>query len=230
MKASFVRLALATTMMMPFAPAMAADIDLPPVRPSIVSLGVIGATTALEGGYETTFCGCVNTQDMSGIDYGLGVKAGWDYYGEGGWAVGIVGDWMWGLGELAEQDNPAESTYLDMNYLATLRARAGWAADNTLLYVTGGFAAAEMEFGGLVGPVAPYVNDSDTQWTYGWTIGGGIEYAVTDNFSVGLEYLYIALDDTSHTLSDDLGTVGKLDMEYDDMHTVRLGFAYRFGL
>ena len=106
MKASFVRLALATTMMMPFAPAMAADIDLPPVRPSIVSLGVIGATTALEGGYKTTFCGCENTQDMSGIDYGLGVKAGWDYYGEGGWAVGIVGDWMWGLGELAEQDNP----------------------------------------------------------------------------------------------------------------------------
>ena len=72
MKASFVRLALATTMMMPFAPAMAADIDLPPVRPSIVCLGVIGAITALEGGYRPLLR-LREPQDMSGTDYGLGV-------------------------------------------------------------------------------------------------------------------------------------------------------------
>ena len=108
-------------------------------------------------------------------------------------AAGLSASSATGCGASANSPSrtiPAESTYLDMNYLATLRARAGWAADNTLLYVTGGFAAAEMEFGGLVGPW-PYVNDSDTQWTYGWTIGGGIEYAVTENFSVGLEYLYM---------------------------------------
>ena len=75
------------------------------------------------------------------------------------------------------------------------------------------------------------VNDSDKQWTYGWTIGTGIEYAVTDNFSVGLEYLYIRLDDTEpHAHRRSPVKVGNLDMDYNDMHTVRLGLAYRFGL
>jgi outer membrane immunogenic protein len=225
MKASFVRLALATTMMMPFAPAMAADIDLPPIRPSIIALGIIGGVNALDGDYDFG-----EDPEMSGTNWGLGVRAAYDYYGEGGWAVGIVGDWMWGLGEIADNVDPVESTYLDMNYLATLRARAGWAADNTLLYVTGGLAAAQMEFGGLVGS-NPSVDDSDKQWTYGWTIGTGIEYAVTENFAVGLEYLYIQLDDTEHSLYNPVtGQGGDLEMTYNELHTVRLGLSYRFGI
>lgn len=42
MNAFLIRLAIATTILVPFVPAYAADVDLPPVRPSIVSLGVIG--------------------------------------------------------------------------------------------------------------------------------------------------------------------------------------------
>lgn len=226
MKSLLLRLALFTTAMVPASAVLAADPEPPPpdIRSSIFSFGVFGATTALDGRYD--ICGGCDP-DMSGIGYGLGVKAGWDYLGEGGWAVGIVGDWMWG-GELADNDDPVEATYLDMNYLATLRARGGYWANNTYIYLTGGFAAAEMEFGGLVGPSS--VDDSDAEWTYGWTIGGGMEYAFTDSFSVGLEYLYVQLDDTSHTLSDGMGSGGTLTQMYDDIHTVRLGFNYLFSL
>lgn len=225
MNAFLIRLAIATTILVPFVPAYAADVDLPPVRPSIVSLGVIGGFNAVDGDYDYGA-----DPEMSGTNWGLGVRAGWDYYGEGGWAVGVVGDWMWGIGDIADNVDPVEATYLDMNYLTTARVRAGWGPDNTLLYVTGGFAAAQMEFGGLVGS-NPSVDDSDKDWAYGWTVGGGIEYAVTDNFSVGLEYLYVDLGDTDHSLSNPItGQGGDLSMSYNDFQTVRMSLSYRFGL
>ena len=120
MKASFVRLALATTMMMPFAPAMAADIDLPPIRPSIIALGIIGGVNALDGDYDFGA-----DPEMSGTNWGLGVRAAYDYYGEGGWAVGIVGDWMWGLGELADNVDPV-GIHLSRHELPCHAASTRW--------------------------------------------------------------------------------------------------------
>lgn len=238
MKAFFLRLALATTVMVPVTPALAADLDPPPpieeLRPATydwsgLSVGVFGAAMALDGHYDATqICGaCVIVDpEMSGIGYGFGVKAGVDYQIDS-FILGIVGDWTMG-GRLADNDDPSEATYLDMNHLATLRARAGIAHGNTLVYATGGFAAAEMEFGALVGPGS--VDDSEAQWTYGWTIGGGIEHAFTDYLTVSLEYLYLNFDATSHFLTDGCCTAGTIDMMYKDMHTVRAGVNYRFSL
>ncbi|MCB1377539.1 MAG: porin family protein [Alphaproteobacteria bacterium] len=229
MKAFLLRLALATTIMVPVSSAMAADLDPPPpiddLRPATYdfSIGIFGAANAIDGRYDV--CGGCDP-DMSGIGYGFGVKAGWDYYSDN-FVIGVVGDWMFG-GRLADNDDPVEATYLDMNYLATARLRAGFNLDHTLIYLTGGYAAAQMEFGGLVGPAS--IHDSDTKWTHGWTIGGGIEHAVTDALTVSLEYLYVDLDTTSHTLSDGMGAGGTLDMMYDDIHTIRAGINYRFSL
>lgn len=229
MKAFLLRLALVSTVMVPVTSALAADLDPPPpvedLRPATYdfTLGVLGSTTALDGRYD--ICGACDP-DMSGIGYGFGLRAGWDYNMDG-WLVGIVGDWTFG-GDLADNEDPAEATYLKMNNFATARARAGFVDGNAIIYATGGFAAAEMEFGGLVGPNS--VDDSDPQWAYGWTIGGGIEYLFTDAFSMNLEYLYVSLEDTDHTLSDGQGNGGTSTTTYDDMHTVRLGFNYRFSL
>jgi outer membrane immunogenic protein len=69
------------------------------------------------------------------------------------------------------------------NWIATLRARAGFAADRALFYVTGGGAFTDIKpstgaltFGGGTEP--------------GWTAGGGVEYAITDNVTAKIEYLY----------------------------------------
>ena len=32
---------------------------------------------------------------------------------------------------------------------------------------------------------------SDSPWVYGWTAGGGLEHAFTQNFSGRIEYLYV---------------------------------------
>ncbi len=94
--------------------------------------------------------------------------------------------------------NPRIDTDLSFNNIATLRARAGFALDNTLLYVTGGLAAVDMEFGAVM--VQP--PQSDSQWVYGWTAGGGLEHAFTQNFSGRIEYLYVDLHDTDFSMTD----------------------------
>jgi outer membrane immunogenic protein len=74
-------------------------------------------------------------------------------------------------------------------YFGTVRARAGYAFDRVLVYVTGGLA-----YGGL----------NDNWWggdnsNTGWTIGGGVEYAFTNNWTAKIEGLYVNLDNGSHT-------------------------------
>jgi outer membrane immunogenic protein len=246
MKAFFLRLALVSTVMVPVTSALAADLDPPPpvddLRPATydwsgVHVGVFAAANALDGHYDATrdcddpltvpveTCPLIDPE-MSGIGYGFGAKIGADYQFDN-LVVGVVGDWTFG-GDLATNDDPSEATYLNMNNLATARLRAGYANGDTLLYVTGGIAAADIEFGALVGPTS--VDDSQSEWTYGWAIGGGIEHAVTESLSLNLEYLYIDLADTEHYLSDGAGNAGTIDMYYNDMHTVRAGMSYRFSL
>ena len=167
---------------------------------------------------------------MSGIGYGFGVRAGFDYQVDS-FVWGIQGDWTF-AGEIADNVDPAEATHMSMNNLGTIRARAGVADGNTLLYVTGGLAMAEMEFGSLIGPASQANREdvSDAQWAYGWTAGVGIEHAISDSLTASLEYLYIDLEDTEHTLFDSAGVGGTVDMLYNDMHVVRAGLNYRFSL
>jgi outer membrane immunogenic protein len=249
MKASFLRLALLAAAMLPAATALAADLDPPPpiedLRPADydwtgIHVGVFGAVNAVQSNYTATQdCDDPATvvievcppydPEMSGIGYGFGLKAGADYQWDSV-VVGIVGDWAFG-DELADNDDPAQATYMNMPNLATLRARAGYAAGNTLLYLTGGVAAAEIEFGGAVGPLG--IDDSDTEWVYGYAIGAGIEHAISESLTVGLEYLYIDLEDSSHFLTDNgvpFASQGTVDVDYEDMHTVRASMTYRFGL
>jgi outer membrane immunogenic protein len=86
-----------------------------------------------------------------------------------------------------------------VEWMASFRGRAGFAVNQALFYVTGGGAVAE--FGGsrttLVNgpgisiPAGTFVTTtggSTTRW--GWTVGGGIEWAFNQNWSVAGEYRY----------------------------------------
>jgi outer membrane immunogenic protein len=85
--------------------------------------------------------------------------------------------------------------HAEQNWLGTLRPRAGFAVgDNYLLYITGGLA-----YGGLKhkfsenrpGVASRSVSESET--SAGWTAGGGAGYAFNDQWSAGIEYLYVDL-------------------------------------
>ncbi|HEV7256019.1 MAG TPA: outer membrane protein [Mesorhizobium sp.] len=109
----------------------------------------------------------------------------------------------------------------DVDWFGTVRGRLGFAVDRTLFYGTGGFAYGQVE-NSVVDFFEPGAVSEDDVST-GWTAGGGVEHAFTDNVTVKVEYLYIDLGD--QTISDG----GRRSVEFENQfHTVKLGFNYKF--
>jgi outer membrane immunogenic protein len=75
----------------------------------------------------------------------------------------------------------------ESEWLGTVRARLGWAWDRVLFYGTAGGAAGNIQAG--LNPPETF----DTSTEFGWTVGAGVEYAITDNFTARIEYLYVDL-------------------------------------
>jgi outer membrane immunogenic protein len=73
-------------------------------------------------------------------------------------------------------------------YFGTVRARAGYAIDRTLLFVTGGLA-----YGGLNS--SPFGGNATSN--VGYALGGGVEYAFTQHWTAKVEALYINLSNGS---------------------------------
>ncbi len=67
----------------------------------------------------------------------------------------------------------------------SIRGRIGVAFDRVLIYGTGGAA-----FAGFTDDYAFGLTESDSKTRTGWTVGGGLEYAITNNWSIGAEYRY----------------------------------------
>lgn len=77
----------------------------------------------------------------------------------------------------------------ELDWLSTVRARAGFVADASLFYVTGGAAFGDVEARGGV------ARGSD--WQTGWTVGAGIETMLGQGWTTKLEYLYVDLGDSN---------------------------------
>lgn len=134
--------------------------------------------------------GCTNDDD--GIDYA--VRAGFDKQ-FGRIVAGVVGEF--GRAEITDNVSAFTTTPAsyrmtrEVDYLAALRARVGFTPQGTtLFYATGGGAYARIK-----GKFATTntVNAFDTNGkynVYGFQAGGGVEQKITDNISIGLEYLY----------------------------------------
>ena len=70
----------------------------------------------------------------------------------------------------------------------------------------------------------PFTCGDDT--STGWTLGGGLEYAVTNNFTVKLEGLYVNLDRGGDDTPFDTGVF--LNRDDYEFGVVRAGLNYKF--
>jgi len=107
----------------------------------------------------------------------------------------------------------------EIDWLGSLRLRAGFAADRALFYATGGLAVGGVELTLKDGDGDEFASNSDTNW--GWTLGGGVEYAFTDDLSARIEYRYTDLGNIEAGSGDD----GKADTAF---HAVRAGLSWHF--
>ncbi|MBB6168009.1 outer membrane protein [Chelatococcus composti] len=105
----------------------------------------------------------------------------------------------------------------EVEYFGTVRGRIGAAFDRALIYVTGGLAYGETKFRGL--DTTAGLSFSKSKTTAGWTIGGGLEYAFTDNITAKAEYLYVDLGDNRYYGAN------KAETKFS---VVRAGLNYKF--
>jgi outer membrane immunogenic protein len=170
-----------------------------------------------------------------------GLQVGYNWQFAPNWVIGIEGDVS---GARIRDTSTAPVTLggspintgidhifeRDVRWLASIRGRLGYAADRWLLYVTGGGAWAGIDF--TAGPAFPGatlapITGNDT--ISGWTAGGGVEYAVTNNWTARIEYLFYDLDDlTIVNVSSFDPSVTATTMSKNQFHVVRLGVNYKF--
>ncbi|MEI4484517.1 MULTISPECIES: outer membrane protein [unclassified Phyllobacterium] len=121
----------------------------------------------------------------------------------------------------------------ELDYLGTVRARAGYAFDRTLVYGTGGLA-----FGRTTQSVDMFAPTGVKQFTdekeetkFGYAVGAGAEYAITQHLTFKTEYLYYDLGSESLDVSAIAGTgvVGGYNSKFEnDGHILRVGINYKF--
>lgn len=162
-----------------------------------------------------------NDLDVPVSGFLAGVTAGANFQMDS-FVLGVEGDVAWsGIGGTVVCPNPAFDCSTDINWLSTLRGRAGFAADAALLYVTAGLA---------VGDVTSTADDGtvyDNTSTYvGWTAGAGVEFAVADNVSVKAEYLYVDLGEQTIPAAD-LNAGGDVPISIT-AHTAKVGLNFSF--
>ena len=147
----------------------------------------------------TEAAGCRAGQDYN---LGYGVRAGYDWQ-FGNLVVGAVGDWNVvniGTDVSAFSTTPASYTFTrDLNSVAAIRARAGYAFDTSLVYATGGWAWGEMDRSFSTTNTANTFTPSENDDPNGYQVGAGYEVKLNNmmgnNWSVGVEYLHTKLED-----------------------------------
>lgn len=151
-----------------------------------------------------------------------GFQAGYNFQFANNVVLGAEVDYVWtdiGGNNFLLQSNtfgPALAN-ASLNNVGTIRARLGYAFDRVLPYITAGAAWGSTDFGNIYG-----VGTSNTNW--GWTIGGGVEYAFTNNWTAKLEYQYIDLDGTTYGIPSTGGSI----QGDTNASLLKLGVNYKF--
>jgi outer membrane immunogenic protein len=101
--------------------------------------------------------------------------------------------------------------------------RVGFAADAALFYVKGGYAWADNRIAVLLGST---ILGSESHFHSGWTVGGGLEYGFTPNWSAKAEYMYASYLKENYLATGVLAPGIGLAV---DVHTIKAGINYRFG-
>jgi outer membrane immunogenic protein len=186
--------AMTSVSLLAIAPAtvMAADliIEEPIYTPGVVDVGgnwegvyiggfVGGASGTFDAEADDTWFDFDDSIGVSG--WLLGVNVGANFYLTEGIVAGVVGDIAWSNASGDVYDG--FSSY-DINWSGSLRGRLGYDGGAIMPYVTGGlaFANGTFSFGGL--------SSSDSQTHIGWTVGAGVEVAVTEDLSIDALYRY----------------------------------------
>jgi outer membrane immunogenic protein len=116
----------------------------------------------------------------------------------------------------------------DIDWYGTIRGRFGYAFDRLFVYGTAGVAFAEVESSFFDPSLSPS-RSGDSATHIGYAVGGGLESALIDNWSLRLEYLFIDLGEKRYDVTTVFSGSDDWFVETDvKLHTLRTALIYRF--
>ena len=159
--------------------------------------------------------------NATGIGLGGGQVGGTVGYNRqlGNAVFGVEGDIDWsGLNGTSTTIGCPGGCSISDSWLSTVRGRVGYAFDRVMPYVTGGLAVGDIRAAtpGLAG---------GTSTNAGWTVGGGIEFALPGNWTAKAEYLRVDLGSFNCTGCSALPG----DNVSMQQNVIRAGVNYHFG-
>jgi len=185
-----------------------------------------------------------------------GLQLGYNWQGGRNWLIGFEADIQasdqkdracaTACATQGSADGPITQTLAvdhKLDYFGTARGRFGWVADNVLFYGTAGAAFGRVRETTRIDFIFPPPNggalsvaNSVADTRFGWTVGGGIEAALSGNWTAKIEYLYLDLGETSPRTVNAVLTQGATAIPITATtagtfrdHIVRAGVNYRFG-
>jgi outer membrane immunogenic protein len=169
------------------------------------------------GGWGTSNWDSTGSFNLSGGVIGGTAGVNWQL---GHAVLGLEGDVDWSnlKGSTTSALCPAGCTTSN-DWLATVRGRAGYAFDRFLPYVTGGLAVGDVK-------ASTPAFAGATQTNAGWTAGGGVELALTNNWTAKAEYLHVDLGNMNCGFSCGVVANNNVSLKSD---MVRGGVNFRFG-
>jgi outer membrane immunogenic protein len=156
----------------------------------------------------------------------------------GNWVLGLDSSFAWaGIDESVNQFHlsPTIGNYVDnlthkLDTSSTARVRAGWVRDRWMIFVAGGLATGRVESStatGFVGVPGAVFTGADDDFRFGWTAGGGVEYALAQDWFVRAEYLYVDLGKYSYTSFGPAPLTWRTEVD-TQFHVARVALSYRF--
>lgn len=160
-----------------------------------------------------------------------GVHAGFNYQ-IGSIVLGVEGDIEATNARSGFQDpalvrspfDPGGLVRVQQDWQASVRARIGYAFDRFMIYGTAGVAFTDFDYS-YFNPLAGFGEAGSFSKT-GWTAGGGVNYAITNNLILGLDYRYTDYGKFDYVARS--AFLGLTAEQNPTAHAVRASVAYKF--
>jgi outer membrane immunogenic protein len=220
------------------APAVAADLAARPYTkaPPMVAaaydwsgfyIGVNGGWGSSRNSWDLVGFGPEGSHDASGGTVGAQVGYRWQ---AGTFVFGLEaqGNWADFSGSNVSLQDPRFRNHTTVDAFGLFTGQVGYAVNNVLLYVKGGAAVTSNTYRvNTIGGALAGVTDDDARW--GGTIGAGLEYAFAPNWSVGVEYNHLFMQDRTYNFTTPAGAAFGTDRIRQDVDLVTARLNYRFG-
>lgn len=219
-----------------------------PRTESDVSLNTVNGASALYNPADIPHLNAFGSANLNDSNFITGGKLGYNQQ-LSAWVVGLEGDFSYLQYDktATASGNPFFATFaggsgtlsenVSTHWLATVRPRLGYAAERTLLFVTGGLAVGRIGFSNNYRGFSPagsgfeFESSADSQNKAGWSVGTGLDYALTDNWILSGEYIHIDLGTVSTSGVVTTGNPNTATMNYSTKvrsDIGRVGIAYKF--